>query len=66
MRVHSPKTEHLEDGGERWVPLFPELKPILAEAFELAPEGALYVINRCRDGNTNCGRSSCGSSARPA
>jgi integrase len=53
MRVHSPKTEHLEGGGDRWVPLFPELKPILAEAFELAPEGALYVINRCRDGNTN-------------
>jgi hypothetical protein len=53
MRVHSPKTEHLENGGDRWVPLFPELRPILAEAFELAPEGTLYVINRCRDSNTN-------------
>ena len=32
MRVHSPKTEHLEGGGDRWVPLFPELRPILAKS----------------------------------
>jgi integrase len=27
--VRSPKTEHHEDGGERWVPVFPELRPYL-------------------------------------
>jgi integrase len=53
MRVHSPKTEHLEGGGDRWVPIFPELRPYLEEAFDLAPEGALYVINRHRDTNKN-------------
>jgi integrase len=32
--VHSPKTEHHEGGAERWVPIFPELRPYLEEAFE--------------------------------
>src|SRR5581483_5474978 len=32
FRVDSPKT------GVRWVPLFPELRPYLEKAFELAPE----------------------------
>ena len=53
FRVHSPKTEHHEDGGDRWVPIFPELRPYLEEAFELAPDGAVYVINRYRDTNKN-------------
>ncbi len=53
FRVTSPKTEHHEGKGERWVPLFPELRPYLAEAFELAPEGAVYVINRYRDVDKN-------------
>ncbi len=53
FRVHSPKTEHHEDGGERWVPIFPELRPYLEEAFELAPDGAVFVINRYRDTNKN-------------
>jgi integrase len=47
FRVDSPKT------GVRWVPIFPELRPYLAEAFELAPEGAVHVINRYRDRNQN-------------
>ena len=47
FRVDSPKT------GVRWVPIFPELKPYFAEAFELAPEGALYVITRYRDAKVN-------------
>ena len=42
--VQSPKTEHHPGKGSRVIPLFPELKPILAEAFELAPEGAKYVV----------------------
>jgi integrase len=51
--VHSPKTEHLEGGGERWVPIFPELRPYLADAFECAEPGAVYLVNRYRDGNQN-------------
>ncbi len=27
------------------IPLFPELRPILADAFELAPDGAVYVVD---------------------
>lgn len=46
--VHSPKTEHHRGGESRWVPIFPELRPLLTEAFEL-PDGAEYVINRYRD-----------------
>lgn len=53
FRVASSKTEHLDGGGVRWVPIFPELRPYLEEAFELAPEGALYVVNRYRDTNNN-------------
>jgi integrase len=53
FRVASSKTEHLEGGGVRWVPIFPELRLYLEEAFELAPEGAVYVIGRYRDTNSN-------------
>jgi len=53
MRVHSPKIEHLEGGGDRWVPIFPELRPYLEEAFELAKPGAVQVINRYLDSTTN-------------
>lgn len=42
--VTSPKGE--KDGkGTRVVPLFPELRAILEGAFELAPEGAVYVVD---------------------
>lgn len=47
FRVDSPKT------GERWVPIFPELRPYLEECFELAADGAIYVITRYRDTNAN-------------
>jgi integrase len=53
FHVHAPKQEHLEGGGERWVPIFPELRPYLEAAFERAPVGAVHVINRCRDGSVN-------------
>jgi integrase len=45
--VRSPKT------GERWIPLFPELLPHLEAAFEQAEPGAVYVIAKHRDTNTN-------------
>ncbi len=48
MLVTSPKTEHHPGKGTRWVPLFPELRPILEEGFDLAPEGATYVVERYR------------------
>jgi integrase len=51
--VHSPKNEHHEDGGDRWVPIFPELYPYLRTAFEAAPEGATKVIQRPIDGSSN-------------
>jgi integrase len=51
--VRSCKTEHHDDGGERWVPIFPELRPYLDECFELAEDGAVNVITRYRDTNAN-------------
>ncbi len=53
MLVHSPKTEHLEGGESRWVPIFPELRPYLEELFEQAEPGAEHVITRYRDPNVN-------------
>ena len=43
--VTSPKTEHHPGKATRTIPLFAELRPILSEAFELAPEGAVYVVD---------------------
>lgn len=51
--VISPKTEHINGRGSRWVPIFPELRPYLEEAFESAEEGAVFVINRYRNANAN-------------
>src|SRR5262249_42560705 len=45
--VRSPKT------GDRWVPIFPELRPYFDECFELAEEGTVHVITRYRDKNAN-------------
>ena len=44
MTVPSPKTEHLPGKAYRVVPIFPALRPVLAEAFELAADGAVYVV----------------------
>jgi integrase len=44
IRVASPKTEHHPGKASREVPMFPELRPILEQAFEAAPEGAVYVV----------------------
>ena len=43
IRVTSPKTAHHPGKDTRTIPLFPELRSILAEAFEEAPEGSVYV-----------------------
>ena len=38
--IPSPKTEHHEGRESRLIPLFPELRLLLQEAFEQAPGGA--------------------------
>lgn len=43
--VQSPKTEHLPGKETRTIPLFPELREHLATSFELADDGAVYVVN---------------------
>jgi integrase len=48
IRVPSPKTARHEGKDERWIPLFPELRPYLEEAFDQTPEGTEYVIHRHR------------------
>ena len=54
VRITSPKTEHHEGRGERWIPLFPELRPFLEEAFDAAPEGAVHVVGEAyRGGDIN-------------
>jgi integrase len=53
VTVFSPKLEHLPSNGIRQIPLFPELRRILEEAFEAAPEGAVHVVGRYRDGKQN-------------
>ena len=51
--VHSPKTEHHDGGDCRFLPLFPELRPYLLEAFEQAEDGAEHIVTRCRDSKSN-------------
>ena len=53
VRVCSPKTEHHEGGGERLIPLFPELRPYLLEVFETAQVGAESCISTYRDSTAN-------------
>jgi len=53
MTVRSPKTEHHEGGASRVVPVFPELRPYLLDAFERADDGAEYVVTRYRDTTQN-------------
>jgi integrase len=51
--VHSPKTEHNPGGESRCIPMFPELRCHLEVVWELAEEGAEYVLTRYRDSNVN-------------
>ncbi|GIW82603.1 MAG: hypothetical protein KatS3mg105_4410 [Gemmatales bacterium] len=51
--VRSEKTEHHAGKGTRWVPIFPELMPFLADAFDKAKPGAVHVITRYRDAKQN-------------
>ena len=53
IRVTSPKTAHHEGKAERTFPLFPELRSLLEEMFDAAPEGTEFVITRYRDATQN-------------
>ena len=53
MTVHSPKTEHHEGKESRLVPIFPELRPYLEDARELAGPSAEHVIDRGRAKSDN-------------
>ncbi len=44
----SPKTAHNPGGGQRIIPLFPELTRPLLDASEAAPDGAAYVVTKHR------------------
>lgn len=46
--VHSSKTEHHANKATRIVPLFPELRPILADCFDDAEPGTEFVITEYR------------------
>ena len=56
--VHSPKTEHHRGKASRVVPLFTELEPHVAEAFEAADDGAEFSIptHRSEDVRTTFGK----------
>ncbi len=49
LRVTSPKTEHHEGGGERFTPIFPELRPHLEAGFEAAQPGTVHVVRTHRN-----------------
>lgn len=48
IKITSPKTEANIGGDHRYIPIFPELRPLLMEAFEKAQDGAEYVIEGFR------------------
>jgi len=51
--IHSPKTEHHEGHETRLIPMFPELRPHLLAAFEVAQPGSEYAVTRYRRANQN-------------
>jgi integrase len=57
LRITSPKTARHAGKGERWIPLFPELRQHIEEAFETAEEGEVYLVRhpclRQRKSNVN-------------
>ncbi len=53
MVIHASKTEHHSTGGVRVCPIFPELHAYLEAAWDAAPDGAVYVVNRYRGNAVN-------------
>ncbi len=44
MSIPEPKVEHHEGRGVRSCPIFPELRPILNETFEIFGDKSQYVV----------------------
>jgi len=61
MIVTAPKTEHHPGKGTRVVPIFGDLRPWLEQAYEAAPEGAVYVVDERyrRSANSKSGWRNC-------
>ena len=53
IRVTSSKTERYEGKGERWIPMFPELRPHLEAVWEQSKTGDEHIITRYRRANVN-------------
>ncbi|NDH06971.1 hypothetical protein EBX93_13810 [bacterium] len=53
IRIHAPKTEHIEGKDQRWLPLFPELRKPLEESFELAKVGDSFIFPKTINNRTN-------------
>jgi integrase len=53
IRVPSSKTERYKGKAFREIPLFPELRQHLEEAFDAAEPGTVHVITRYRDATGN-------------
>jgi integrase len=53
IRVPVPKLEHHEGHGERWLPMFPELRVLLEQAYDAAEPGTEFVISRTRNSGVN-------------
>ena len=49
MVVTSPKTAHHEGKGSRTIPLFPELRAVLSEAYEIAGGDSKFVFPKYRE-----------------
>ncbi len=53
LTVPSSKTEHMDGGESRILPLFPELRQHLLSVFEAAGEGEEFIITRYRNTAVN-------------
>ncbi len=57
LRITSPKTKRHAGKAERWIPLFPELRQHIEDAYETADEGEVYLVRhpclRQRKANVN-------------
>lgn len=51
LTIRSAKTAHHDGRAERIIPLFPEIREHLLAVFDAAPEGAVNVITRYREGS---------------
>ena len=51
--IQAKKKEHLDGHQTRPIPLFPEIRPHLEEAFHLAAPGSVYAVPRARQAGVN-------------